>query len=60
MSEKNLLLEGESSILIRVEELDQTVRFALIDCEVTLISQEVQDLEGTDEGVGVPVKSLEG
>ena len=56
----NLLLEGKAAILVRVEELDETVGLALRDSEVALISEEVEDLEGADEGVAVSVKSLEG
>ena len=53
-------MEGEAAILVRVEELDETEGLALGDSEVALISEEVEDLEGADEGVAVSVKSLEG
>ena len=53
-------MEGKAAILVRVEELDETVSLALRDSEVALISEEVEDLEGADEGVAVSVKSLEG
>ena len=53
-------MEGKAAILVRVEELDETEGLALRDSEVALISEEVEDLEGADEGVAVSVKSLEG
>jgi hypothetical protein len=53
-------LEGQTGILVRVEEADQSVGLALRGGEVALISQEVEDFEGADEGVSVSVKSLEG
>ena len=56
----HLLLEGESAILVRVEESDKTVGFGLRSGEVALVSEEVEHLEGADEGVAVSVKSLEG
>ena len=56
----NLLLEWESAILVRVEELDKSVGLGLTDGEVSVVSEEVEDLEGGDEGVAVTIQSLEG
>ena len=56
----HLLLEGKTTILVGVEEADETVGLALRGGEVALISEEVEDLEGADKGVRVSVKSLEG
>ena len=55
-----LLLEGETAILIRVEETDKAVGLRLRGGEVTLISEEVEDLKRADESVAITVKSLEG
>ena len=56
----DLLLEGESAILIRVEESDEAVRLRLRDGEVALVAEVVEDLERRDCLVAIPVKSLEG
>ena len=53
-------MEGETAILVRVEETHQAVRLALRRGEVALISQEVEHFEGADVSVAVSVKSLEG
>lgn len=53
-------MEGKTTILVGVEEADETVGLALRRREVALISEEVEDLEGAHEGVAVSVKSLEG
>ena len=60
LKKKHLLLEGESAILVAVEEADETVGLRLTGGEVALISEEVEHLEGADEGVAISVKSLEG
>ena len=56
----HLLLEGKSAIFVGVEELDQSVGLRLADGEVSVVSQEVEHLQGGDEGVAVAVQSLEG
>ena len=56
----DLLLEGESAILVRVEESDEAVRLRLRDGEVALVAEVVEDLERRDCLVAIPVKSLEG
>ena len=56
----DLLLEGKTTILVGVEEADETVGLALRRGEVALVSEEVEDLKGADKGVAVSVKSLEG
>ena len=53
-------MERKSSILVRVKESDKAVRLRLRRSEVALITEEVEDFEGADEGVAISVKSLEG
>lgn len=53
-------MEGKSAILVAVEEAHETVGLRLRGGEVALVSQEVEHLEGADEGVAISVKSLEG
>ena len=53
-------MEGETAILVRVEEADKAVGLRLRGGEVALVSEEVKNLERADEGVAVTVKSLEG
>ena len=55
----NLLLEGESAVFIRVEELDEAMALALAGAKVAVVLQVVQELEGVNEAVGVAVNTLE-
>mmetsp|Transcript_15028 Transcript_15028/g.18995 ORF Transcript_15028/g.18995 Transcript_15028/m.18995 type:complete len:542 (-) Transcript_15028:51-1676(-) len=54
------VLEGESAVLVGVEEADQTVGLRLRHGEVALVAEEVKDLDRTDESVAVSIESLEG
>ena len=55
----HLLLEGETTILVGVEEAHKAVGLRLGGGEVALISKEVQDLKRADKCVAITVKSLE-
>ena len=53
-------MEGEATIFVAVEELDESVAFALASCEVSLVSQVVQDLNRGHKSIAVSVEALEG
>jgi len=55
-----LLLERKTTIFVRVKEADKAVGLGLGSAEVTLVSEEVEDLSGANESVSISVKSLEG
>ena len=54
-----LLLEGKSTIFIRVKESDKAVCLWLRCCEDALITKEVKHFERADKCVPVPIESLE-
>ena len=53
-------MEGETAILVRVEEAHKAVGLRLRRGEVALVSKEVEHFEGADECIAITVKSLEG
>lgn len=52
-------MEGESAILVRVEESHETVGLRLRRGVVALVTEEVEDFEGGDARGAISVESLE-
>lgn len=53
-------MERETTILVRVEEADKSVGLILTGSEVSVVSQVVEKLMGSDVTIGVAVEALEG
>ena len=56
----DLLLVGESAVLVRIEELDEFVRLALQSRKVAVVSQVVAQIVRRGVPKAIPVDALEG
>ena len=45
---KDLLLELQTVVAVGVEEVDESEALVLADCEIALVSQEVENFMGSD------------
>lgn len=57
---KDLLLELQPVVAVGVEEVDESEALVLADCEIALVSQEVENFMRSDRTVAISVESLEG
>ena len=60
LENSRLLLEGETTIFVAVEELDQSVGLALSGAEVAVVPEEVEEFVRRNVSVLVTVHTLEG